>query len=296
MAANYATGDSISVVKYPGEICLVAREKGKNRYDSLPKDKLHKFVKKYQKTGDLEARRKVLESHMRFVLGISRKFTNKGFGLAEIVDQGTIGLCRAVEKHDSTKGDFTMYASYWVHASILDMFRDSNLSIRIPGSIGAKLNRARKFIDRYYSQHEKYPSLEVLEKMGVTQKILDLLNTMYGNLISLDSEMSTGDTLHEYELPELNPKEEKSPLGRTIENETLRFVDDALVDLNKSEDLSDRDIEMFCRYYNLSGMKETYQRIGEDFGVCRETVRLAIEKVKRAVRIHLEDLVESKDL
>ena len=280
-------GIPVNKSKIDGEVCLLSEEVGEDRYSELDKKELYSKIKKYQKTGDENLHRIILESHMKLVLSRANRYKNPGASLSELVDEGTIGLDKAVDNFDESKGDFTLYASICISRRMQDFFKNSSL-VRLSGFINMELSRARKFIDTYYTYHGEFPtSEEIINRCKVSKIVIDVLDRDYGGVISLDTPIG-GESLHELVQVDDPSRAENRLFEEMEQKNSIEEINRIVLNLRKAGTISERDFDTFFRYYNSEGGKETYCGMGREYGITGEAVRLGLEKVKKAVRLELQ--------
>jgi len=233
--------------------------------------------------GDMEARKRMIESNLRLVVNIARRYLNKGFALEDLIEEGNIGLIKAVERFRATKGcRFSTYATFWIRQTIERALSNHGNVVRLPIHITtdlAKVSRASK--DLMMEFHREPTSAEISERTGLSGRYVKKLDIVGKRSFSLESslpdseEMSLLDKIEDDKVP--------GPL------ETVEYLDRAgRVNglLGMLEESERKIVEL--RFGFAGGVPQTLEEIGSAFGVTRERVRQieskALGKLREAVK------------
>ena len=231
------------------------------------------------KTGERAALDELVQANLRFVVSVARTYTGKGLGLADLINEGNMGLIRAAERFDETRGyRFISYAIWWIRQAILQALAEQTRVVRVPLNRAGKASRIGRLSQSMHQTLGREPKDdEVAAKMGMTVEEVREHRTYNIRAISLDApttedgESSLGDLLTDERTP--------SPDERVIENDMERDVLGALDCLDKRERKIVRD------YFGLvTGEGITLEAIGKDLGLTRERVRQLKERAIRKLR------------
>lgn len=229
--------------------------------------------------GDNQAREELVKANLRFVIHVAKGFQNQGLSMADLINEGNMGLMTAARKFKPEKGyKFITYAVWWIRQNILKALEVQTRSIRIPANVINDLNKLRK-VETDLAQHlNRHPDPEELavEAKVPLKKITYTLESIY-NTLSLDSPVcdDTAVTLQET----LSDTNALHPEEAFIENEMYQNIHAAL------NALPDRDQQVLRLYFGFGDEDPaTYQQIGSQLGVSRERVRQLKEEALKRLR------------
>ena len=231
------------------------------------------------KAGDQIALEKLTKANLRFVVSVAKQYQNQGLTLPDLINEGNLGLIKAAQRFDETRGfKFISYAVWWIRQSILQALAEQSRIVRLPlnkiGSIN-KINKTYAFLEQ---EHERAPSAEEIAKeldMTVNDVKESLKNS--GRHVSMDAPLVEGEDSNLYDV--LNSGESPNP-DKTLLHESLRTeIERAL------ETLTPREADVVRLYFGLGNQHSmTLEEIGETFDLTRERVRQIKEKAIRRLK------------
>ncbi|MDP6777146.1 MAG: RNA polymerase sigma factor RpoD/SigA [Candidatus Latescibacteria bacterium] len=229
--------------------------------------------------GDLEARAKLVEANLRFVITVAREYQNQGVPLVDLISTGNIGLITAAERFDETKGfKFISYAVWWIRQSILQTLAEHSRVVRLPLNRVDLLRRISRYTNtRQQETSVRPPEEEIAEELGISvDQVVDTL-TSGQRILSLDA--TFGDD-EENSLLEIMPDDnQEAPDTLLLKNSLEAEIEAAL------STLEEREREVIRLYFGLGGAPElTLEEIGIQFRLTRERVRQIKEKALRKLR------------
>ncbi len=230
------------------------------------------------KRGDQEALEKLTRANLRFVVSVAKQYQNQGLSLPDLINEGNLGLIKAAEKFDETRGfKFISYAVWWIRQSILQALAEQSRIVRLPLNQVGSLNKINKALAKFEQEHERTPSPEELANILEIprEKISDTLRVS-GRHVSVDAPFVDGE---DNSLLDVLVNSDSPNADRGLINESLsREIDRALSTLTERE----RDIVKY--FFGINGQEMTLEEIGEHFGLTRERVRQIKEKAIRRLR------------
>ena len=225
------------------------------------------------KKGDKEALEKLTRANLRFVVSVAKQYQNQGLSLPDLINEGNLGLIKAAEKFDETRGfKFISYAVWWIRQSILQALAEQSRIVRLPLNQVGSLNKINKAFARFEQEHERTPSPELdLPK----EKVTDTLRVS-GRHVSVDAPFSDGE---DNSLLDVLVNSDSPIADRGLINESLGTeVERAL------STLTDRERDIIKYFFGIGCSEMTLEEIGEKFGLTRERVRQIKEKAIRRLR------------
>ena len=230
------------------------------------------------RNGDRAALEKLTRANLRFVVSVAKQYQNQGLSLPDLINEGNLGLIKAAEKFDETRGfKFISYAVWWIRQSILQALAEQSRIVRLPLNQVGSLNKINKAFSRFEQANERKPSAEELaEELDIpVDKIADTLK-MSGRHVSVDAPFVEGE---DNSLIDVMVNEDSPNADRGLINESLsKEIDRAL------STLTDREAEIIRKFFGIGMPEMTLEEIGEEFGLTRERVRQIKEKAIRRLR------------
>jgi RNA polymerase primary sigma factor len=261
--------ESQSLDKYLQEI---------GKVDLLTPDEEVDLAKRIRE-GDQLALEKLTKANLRFVVSVAKQYQNQGLSLGDLINEGNLGLIKAAQRFDETRGfKFISYAVWWIRQSILQALAEQSRIVRLPLNRVGSLNKISKTFSALEQKFEREPSpdelAEVLEV--TTSEVVDTMK-ISGRHVSMDAPFVQGEENSLLDVLE-NESDEKPDTG--LMNDSLRKeVQRAL------STLTQREADVITLYFGLNGEHSmTLEEIGEKFNLTRERVRQIKEKAIRRLR------------
>lgn len=231
------------------------------------------------KKGDQIALEKLTKANLRFVVSVAKQYQNQGLTLPDLINEGNLGLIKAAQRFDETRGfKFISYAVWWIRQSILQALAEQSRIVRLPlnkiGSIN-KINKTFAFLEQ---AHERMPSAEeIATELDMTVEDVKQSLKNSGRHVSMDAPLIDGEDSNLYDV--LRSGESPNP-DRELLHESLRVeIERAL------ETLTPREADVIRLYFGLAGQHSmTLEEIGETFDLTRERVRQIKEKAIRRLK------------
>ncbi|AKA35713.1 MAG: RNA polymerase subunit sigma [Muricauda sp.] len=231
------------------------------------------------KAGDQAALEKLTKANLRFVVSVAKQYQNQGLTLPDLINEGNLGLIKAAQRFDETRGfKFISYAVWWIRQSILQALAEQSRIVRLPLNKIGSINKINKTFAYLEQAHERPPSAEEIAKeldMTVEDVKQSLKNS--GRHVSMDAPLIDGEDSNLYDV--LRSGESPNP-DKELLHESLRTeIERAL------ETLTPREADVIRLYFGLAGQHSmTLEEIGETFDLTRERVRQIKEKAIRRLK------------
>ena len=230
------------------------------------------------RNGDRAALEELTRANLRFVVSVAKQYQNQGLSLPDLIDEGNLGLIKAAEKFDETRGfKFISYAVWWIRQSILQALAEQARIVRLPLNQSGLLNKINKAYHRFEQASERKPSAEELaEIMDLpVDKIADTLK-MSGRQVSVDAPFVEGE---ENSLIDVMVNEDSPNADHRLINESLsREIDRAL------EQLHPREADILRNFFGIGVPEKTLEEIGIELNLTRERVRQIKEKAIKKLK------------
>ena len=229
--------------------------------------------------GDQEALEKLTRANLRFVVSVAKQYQNQGLSLPDLINEGNLGLIKAAEKFDETRGfKFISYAVWWIRQSILQALAEQSRIVRLPLNQVGSLNRINKALGKFEQENERQPSTEELAEMIdiPKDKIADTLRVS-GRHVSVDAPFVEGE---DNSLLDVLPNDDSPSADRGLTNESLSTEIERALQI-----LTVREREIIKSFFGIGCQEMTLEEIGERLDLTRERVRQikgkAIRKLKK---------------
>ncbi len=228
--------------------------------------------------GDIDARDQLVKANLRFVVSVAKQYQNRGLTLPDLINEGNLGLTKAAERFDETRGfKFISYAVWWIRQSIIQAIADQSRIVRLPLNRVADLNKINKATLVFEQQHERSPSSRELSEITEisTTKVNEVL-TASGKHQSLDAIFlnSEDNSLHDVISDDNAKATDNSLMTESLSIEIFRLLDK----------LTEREAEVLRMFFGIECKEMSLEEIGEKFNLTRERVRQIKEKAIRHLR------------
>ncbi|HEY2790109.1 MAG TPA: sigma-70 family RNA polymerase sigma factor [Gaiellales bacterium] len=217
--------------------------------------------------GDLRARRRLIESNLRLVVSIARRYSGRGLSFLDLIQEGNVGLMKAVERYDWRLGHrFSTYATWWIRQAVTRALADQGRTIRVPAQVVDTINRMARVERQLTQKYNRLPTHEELaEEMGIKATKVEELKRVSQEPVSLASPVG----------------EDATELGEMIEDTRQRGLGSDMAARQRDQHISDLISQLPYRErlilelrYGLAGESpHTLEEVGRRFGVTRERVR-----------------------
>mgnify|MGYP003275953827 FL=1 len=260
--------ESASLEKYLQEI---------GHQDLLTADEEVELAQQIRK-GDRKALERLTKANLRFVVSVAKQYQNKGLSLPDLINEGNLGLIKAAEKYDETRGfKFISYAVWWIRQSILQAIAEQSRIVRLPLNQVGSVNRIARELNKFEQENERKPSVEEMadridlpeEKIAEAMKI----NTHH---VSMDAPFADGE---DNSLLDFLPNTDSPSTDNVLDQESLRTEIGRVLDV-----LNDREQKVIKAFFGIGMQEMTLEEIGDKYNLTRERVRQIKEKAIRRLR------------
>lgn len=268
--------DTLSLDKYLHEI---------GKVELLSPEKEVELAKRIKK-GDRKALDTLVKANLRFVVSVSKQYQNQGLSLPDLINEGNLGLIKAAERFDETRGfKFISYAVWWIRQSILQALAEQARIVRLPLNKIGSINKINKAFNKLEQEFQREPTIEEIAQLMESKPELVEESLNFSNVpISMDAPLrdEESNNLYEVILNEDSPEPDESLMNDSLRQEIERSL----------STLGFREAEILRYYFGLNGYQpHTLEEIGDEFGLTRERVRQikekAIKKLKNQYRNRL---------
>jgi RNA polymerase primary sigma factor len=228
--------------------------------------------------GDRRALERLTKANLRFVVSVAKQYQNQGLSLPDLINEGNVGLIKAAERFDETRGfKFISYAVWWIRQSILQAISEQSRIVRLPLNQVGSMNKINRVLSKFEQENERRPSIEeISEHIDLPEEKIDEALNANARHISVDAPFSDSD---DNSLLDVLVNDDAPSADRQLVAESLRSeINQALQALN------DRERMIIESFFGINRSEMTLEEIGEKYGLTRERVRQIKEKAIRRLR------------
>jgi RNA polymerase primary sigma factor len=228
--------------------------------------------------GDRKALEKLTKANLRFVVSVAKQYQNQGLSLPDLINEGNLGLIKAAEKFDETRGfKFISYAVWWIRQSILQAIAEQSRLVRIPLNQVGSVNKINRAQNKFEQEHERRPNVnEIAEKTDLPEEKVEDAIKANSRHVSVDAPFADGDdnSLLDILTDSSSPMADNELVKESLRDEIKRA-------LNM---LNERERNILEAVFGIGQPEMTYAEIGDKYGLSRERVRQIKEKALRRLR------------
>ena len=228
--------------------------------------------------GDKRALERLTKANLRFVVSVAKQYQNQGLSLPDLINEGNVGLIKAAEKFDETRGfKFISYAVWWIRQSILQAIAEQSRLVRLPLNQVGSVNKITRELSRFEQEHERKPSVdEIAERVDLPEdKIADAMKANSRH-VSMDAPIADGEDSSMIDFL----AGDSSNTDKELAIESLKAEVSRILKL-----LTDKEQKVLRAFFGIDGSPEmTLDEIGEKYNLTRERVRQIKEKALRRLR------------
>jgi RNA polymerase primary sigma factor len=250
------------------------------KVDLITADEEVELAKKIRK-GDNEALETLIKANLRFVVSVAKQYQNQGLSLPDLINEGNLGLIKAAQRYDETRGfKFISYGVWWIRQSILQSLAEQSRIVRLPLNKIGSITRINKTFNRLEQEFQREPTPEeVATLLDTSPEIVEDAIRVSSHHISMDAPIYDDDLSNLYDV--LLNEDSLSPDKALMKVSLCKEIERSLSTLNE------READVIRYYFGLNGKRQyTLEEIGDEFGLTRERVRQIKEKTIKKMRNH----------
>ena len=235
--------------------------------------------------GDRKALERLTKANLRFVVSVAKQYQNQGLSLPDLINEGNLGLIKAAEKFDETRGfKFISYAVWWIRQSILQAIAEQSRIVRLPLNQVGSVNKINRLLNKFEQENERRPSVEELSsQIDLPEEKIDDALKAPSRHISVDAPFVEGE---DNSLLDVLINDDAPTTDRSLVLESLHTeIKSALKGLNE------RERNVLEAFYGIDQPEMTLEEIGVKYGLTRERVRQIKEKAIRRLRTNTNNKV-----
>ena len=228
--------------------------------------------------GDRKALDRLTKANLRFVVSVAKQYQNQGLSLPDLINEGNLGLIKAAEKFDETRGfKFISYAVWWIRQSILQAIAEQSRIVRVPLNQVGSVNKINRMLNKFEQENERRPSsVEISEQTDIPQEKVDEAIMVNSRHVSVDAPFVDGE---DNSLLDVLVNDDAPMADRQLVMESLRSEIATVLKM-----LNERERNVITAFYGIGQPEMTLDEIGNKFGLTRERVRQIKEKAIRRLR------------
>jgi RNA polymerase primary sigma factor len=260
--------ESEALEKYLSEI---------GREELLSSDEEVELAQRIRK-GDSKALERLTKANLRFVVSVAKQYQNQGLSLPDLINEGNLGLIKAAEKFDETRGfKFISYAVWWIRQSILQAIAEQSRIVRLPLNQVGSVNKINRMLSKFEQENERRPSVdEISEQTDLPQDKVGEAMLASNRHVSMDAPFVDGE---DNSLLDILVNDNAPMADRQLVVESLRTEIDSVLKI-----LTERERRVVTAFYGIGQPEMTLEEIGNKYGLTRERVRQIKEKAIRRLR------------
>lgn len=230
------------------------------------------------KKGDRRALERLTRANLRFVVSVAKQYQNQGLSLPDLINEGNVGLIKAAEKFDETRGfKFISYAVWWIRQSILQAIAEQSRIVRLPLNQVGSVNKINRELNKFEQEHERRPSVdEIADRIDLPEEKIEEAMKANNRHVSMDAPFVDGE---DNSLLDILADSNMPMADKALVQESLRKEIDRAIDL-----LNDREQKVVRAFFGIGSPEMTLEEIGDKYNLTRERVRQIKEKAIRRLR------------
>ena len=234
---------------------------------------LAQIIRKGGRAGE-RAKNRLVEANLRFVVSVAKQYQHQGLTLTDLIDEGNIGLIKAAERFDETRGfKFISYAVWWVRQSILQAIAEQRRIVRLPLNQVGSLNKVNQEINKFEQENLRKPSVqEISDRTGVDEDKIAQSMMASGHHVSIDAPFGSDDD--DNAMVDVMSSGDDSRTDKGVDHESMAQELRAVLD----KVLKERERKILCACYGIGETEKGLEEIGDKMGLTRERVRQIREK------------------